>query len=375
VRLCFAEVWGSDPKKDSRTVATPAQQETRAPTAKWRHWIIVSALVAATGLGVFFVWRWDRDRAERQEALRTAEHGRFSDAEPLLLRVAQRHPDDLAVVKQLALGYLAANRLAEAEPYFSRWCEAAGPGDVEPYKQRLVLWRRWHRIQNLPDDARRVLEREPDNRQLRQQLALWLFTIGQFAEAEHECQRLLRASPEDPWILLLQAGLHQRQGRLAAATALADRLVRDRPNFTEAVVLRATLYLDGDQPGEAIPLLRRAAAVQGPHRREALYQLSAALARTGQTEEAQRVMAEARSLHEMEFWSESDIRDNPNMQVRLAEELLNAGQLDNAFRLLTKLVQQDPNCAAAHRLLATYYDKQGQPERAVDHRRRADSIP
>src|SRR5262249_6827640 len=157
-----------------------------------------------------FVWRWDRDRAQRQEALQVAEHGRFSEAEPLLVQVAQRHPDDAEVAKRLALGYVGANRLTEAEPYFARW-SAARPGDLEPYKQRIGLWLRWNRLRDAAEDGRYVLEHEPDNQQLRQQRARWLFIMGRFEEAEAECQRHLRASPNNPWTLLLQAGLHQRQ--------------------------------------------------------------------------------------------------------------------------------------------------------------------
>jgi predicted Zn-dependent protease len=340
----------------------------------WRWRIVVAALLAALGLSAFLGWRWDRDRAERQEALRAAEHGRFGEAEPLLLRVAQRHLDDAEVAKRLALGYVGANRLAEAEPYFARWCEAR-PEDLEPYKQRIGLWLRWSRLRNAADDARYVLEHEPDNQQLRQQRARWLFIMGRFEEAESECNRVLRTTPNSPWMLLLQAGLHERQGHLTAAAVVSDQLLRDRPTFVEAVVLRASLHLEMDQPGEAIPLLRKALAEPGPHRRAALYDLGRALARTGQTEEAERTLAEARLLHDLESVTESDIRDNPNLQARVAEGLLNAGQPEKALGVLTKILQQDPNSTAAHRVLAAYYEKQGQPELAAEHRRRAEPTP
>src|SRR5690348_10999017 len=95
-------------RKDRRMVATPAQPGTRAHATTWRRWTVLSILCFLVGLGVFFVWRWDRDRAQRHESLRIAEHGRFSEAEPLLLQVAQRHSDDAEVAKRLALGYLGA---------------------------------------------------------------------------------------------------------------------------------------------------------------------------------------------------------------------------------------------------------------------------
>jgi predicted Zn-dependent protease len=358
-------------------VAILSQQEAGKTVAPRRRAVAAVALLAAAGLGVFFGWRWLGDRAERREAMRAVEQGRFSEAEPLLVRLAQRHPDDVAVVKELALGYLRANRLPEAEPYFQAWC-AAQPGEAEPLRQRITLWLQWSRLQEAADDAGAVLKLEPNNHPLRQQRARWLLMMGRFEEAERECRRLLEVSPDNPWTLLIQATLRQRQGRLAEATAVADRLVRDHPDgFPEASLLRAQLYLAADQPGEAVPWLRRAAIAPGPHRREALYELGLALARTGQDEEARRVIAEARALQEVESLRDVEAssggasRANVHVQVRAAGELLNAGQAEAALRILAKLLQQDPDCPDAHRLLAAYYDKQGQPERAADHRRRA----
>jgi predicted Zn-dependent protease len=326
------------------------------------------------GFGGFVGWQRFRDHADRREALRSAERGDFSTAEPMLKRVIERHPDDGAVARALALGYLSADRLVEAEPYFERWC-AARPGDPEPYTQRIGLWLRWSRLENVVDDARRVVELEPDNRKLRQQLPRWLLILGRFPEAEQECRRFLSTWPGDPWVLLIQAMLDQRQGRQAAATAIVDKLVRDYTDFPEAYLLRGTLYLDADQPDEAIPWLKRAAGTTGPPRREALYELSLALARTGRTEEAERVMAEARLLQEQEHLrelvraSKNERPDSIQVQVRLAEETLNAGQSERGLRLLADVLRQDPKCAAAHRVLAAYYDKHGQPERAAEHRR------
>ena len=360
-------------------MTTSAKQGTAARAVKWRLWAVVLSIVVLAALGGILGWRWIKD-GERQEALRLAERGDFSKAEPLLTRVAERHPRDAPVARALALGYLSTDRLAEAETYFGRWC-AARPEDPEAYDQRIKLWVRWSRLGNAVEDARRLLELQPENRKLRQQLPRWLMILGRFEEAEQECRRFLQTWPDDPWVLLIQALLDQRQGRPEAAVPVVDRLVRAYQDFPEAFVLRGILYLDSNQPGEAIPWLQRAAAIQGPHRREALYELGLALSRTGQTKEAERVMAEARLLQEQDFLREGrhgplGVRpDHVNVQVRLAEEMLNAGKSDDAVRLLKRVVSLDPDCAAAHRLLAAYYEKEGQPERAADHRRRAGPTP
>jgi len=360
-------------------VTTSAKQGTAARAVKWRLWAVVLSIVVLAALGGILGWRWIKD-GERQEALRLAERGDFSKAEPLLTRVAERHPRDAPVARALALGYLSTDRLAEAETYFGRWC-AARPEDPEAYDQRIKLWVRWSRLGNAVEDARRVVELQPDNRKLRQQLPRWLMILGRFQEAESECRRFLHSWPDDPWVLLVQALLHQRQGRSAAAIPIADRLVRAYPDFPEACVLRGTLYVEAGQPDEAIPLLRRATAIQGPHRREALYELGLALEKTGQSREAERAMAEARLLLDQERFrgmadgSEGERRDYTIIEVRLAEGMLEAGKTEDALRLLRKILEREPDCAAAHRLLAAYYEKEGQPERAAEHRRRAGPTP
>jgi predicted Zn-dependent protease len=329
------------------------------------------------GLGAFLAWRRAQDQVDKREALRIAEKGDFSRSEPLLLRIAQRYPNDAIVAKELALGYLRANRLAEAEPYFKHWCEA-NPSDPEPYLQRIAMWVKWKRLRNAIEDTRRVLDLQPDNRKLHQQLPRWLLIVSQFAEAEQECQRFLKRWPRDPWVLFIQAQVCQRTDHPREATAIVEQLIRDIPDFPEAYLLRGTLYRDANQPTEAIPWLRRSAAIQGPHRGDALFELAKALDQVGQDQEAQQAMKEVRLLQEQDFLREMT-RDfgavNMSAQARLAEEMLKAGKSEDGLRLLARLLEYDPDCATAHRVLADYYDQQGQPERAAQHRHRQGSTP
>ncbi len=183
-------------------------------------------------------------------------------------------------------------------------------------------------------------------------------------------------------MLLVQAKIYQRTDRAREAAAVVDQLVRayDIRNFPEAYMLRGTLYLDANQPAEAIPWLRRVAAIPGPDRRNALYELAKALNLVGQSQEAEKVMKEARLLQEHDFLREmtgetGSTRVSTSAQARLAEDMLNAGRSEDGLRLLEQLLEKDPNCASAHRVLADYYEKQGQSERAAEHRRRQGFTP
>lgn len=361
--------------------ATPSGPANETSAPNWGRWLVFLACLVVVGLGGFLVWQWSKDQAERREALRIAEGGDFSRSEPLLLRSAQRHPSDAAVAKELALGYFHANRLAEAEPYFERWCEA-NPNDPEPYIQRIGMWEKWSRLPNAISDARRVLALRPDNKKLHQRLTNWLRSVGQSDETERECLLFLNRWPGDPWVLSVQATVCQRTERPKEAAAIVDELIRHYPprDFPEAYVLRGTLYIEANLPAEAVPVLQRAAAIPGPHRRAALNELAKALDQIGQHQEAEKIMRGARLLQEQDFLSamtgaSGSDRVSVCAQARLAEEMLNAGQTENGLRLLANLLKQDPDFGAAHRVLADYYDKQGQPERAAEHRRRQGAPP
>jgi tetratricopeptide (TPR) repeat protein len=324
---------------------------------RWWAAVVVASLIAVS-LGAFFVWQDHADQKERSEAVRLAAQGNFAQAQPLLKRVAERSPNDTAVARELALGYLGTRQFSQAEPYLERWYEA-NPQDPEPLTQRLQLWVQWKRLREAIADGRRLLELQPNNRGLARQLPRWLMILGQFDEAEEECHRLLRIWPDDPWGLYVQALLHQRRGHTDAAAAMVDRLIQQyADDFPEAFLLRGTLYLDANQPAEARPCLERAAGIRGPHQREALYELSLALARLGKHDDAQRIMGQARLLQEEDFLqqmlAEGERWDRENVQLRMAEQLFQSGQAQEASRVIGRVLEQNPKSVAAQRLQARY---------------------
>jgi len=61
----------------------------------------------------------------------------------------------------------------------------------------------------------------------------------------------------------------------------------------------------------------------------------------------------------------------PGVRLQRAECCLDVGREENALRLLAPLLKDASASAAAHTLLAAYYERQGQAERAAEHRRLA----
>ncbi len=351
----------------------PLRPFTPAGRSVWRLHLGLAlvAFVACATLttSTFFGWRWLQGRLERREALHLAQQGRFADAEPLLRRVLERQGDDLAVVKALALGQLKANQLTDAELALGLWC-ALRPNEAEPFRRRMDLRVRLKWLPQALADAQRVLELEPDQDTLRRQVAQWLKTTGRLAEAEQECRRCLERQPRDPDLLYLLAEIRQGQGRKAEAAAILDPLLRNHPRFTAARLGRAILHYDANQPAQAIPLLRQVMAQDPALQQVAQYYLSLALDRTGQMGEAQRLLGDQQGRSILDLLAGHGQQVDLGLQARLAESLLGVGKTEDAFRLLEKILEQDPNLAAAQQLLATPGAKQGQATRTAEPRRR-----
>ncbi len=367
----------------SRSVKKRASPPARpaSPVIHGRRLIVAALVLVVVAAGAIFAWLRFLDRHDRQGIRRLVQQGRFALAEPLLRRSLERNPNDLEALRLLGRGYHDAGQLAEAEPYLTRWCDLR-PSEAEPFRLRLdVQHKRVTQVstqaerQRLLEEAlaagQRALELEPDHDPVAQEVIWLCLSTGRFEEAERGCRRCLDRQPGHPWLLYLLAKALYGQGANAEAQKILDPIVRDQPGFADGLLLRAILYREANQPDQAIPLLRQVLALGRGHQ-EALYHLSLALASTGQTEEAQRVMAERQSLRWEKQLSTADYRDNPAFRVWVAETRLNAGKSEEALRLLDKVLLEDPDYALAHRVLAAYYQKQGQADKAAEHRRRAE---
>jgi tetratricopeptide (TPR) repeat protein len=335
----------------------------------------VPALLAALALGGPFAWRWAQDRAQRDRALQLARDNAFAEAQPLLLRLHQRHPTDVAVVRALAVGHLGARQFQEAETYLGRWC-ALRPELAEPYRRRLDLLRKQQKIEPALADAAHILQLEPNDVETRKLLTDLLLLAGRYEQAEKESRRCLEAEPNNVNLWYFLAKSYRGLGRTAQAVEWADRIVATGLDFTPGLQLRVELHLDAGEVEPAIGLLRKASSKPGPEGLALLYPLSLALERAGRHDEGQKVLAEMLWRQAHALWSENAQRDdNPGLQERVVEAMLAAGETDRAIRFLTGILQRNPRAAGAHQLLAVCYDKLGQPQRAAEHRRQAGLTP
>jgi predicted Zn-dependent protease len=383
----LGQIMGQSAANKIKTRAAPAATPGGSrPRLRLLGGVVAVVVLGALVLG-FVAWRRHLS-FDRRQGLELAAQGRFSEAEPYLRRALERRPEDVEVIKTLTLGQLASERWEDAEASLGRWCELR-PGDPEPFKRRMELRISRRQFPQALEDGRHVLELEPENFQVGRQVAPMILIVGRLEEAEREGRRWLRKDPENPDLLYLVADACHQQGKNAEAEAVLDPLLRRQPDAPAPLFLRAMLYDEADQPDKAIPLLRRVVELdQRPAQQlAARYHLSLALARTGKPEEARRVMAEVQWHQAMDLWYRRDHPKIAGLLLRVAEAMLGVGKTEEAVPLLDKILQEDPNCgpeavrllekaagqqsAAAHRLLAAYYEKQGQNDKAATHRRQA----
>lgn len=363
-------------------VTTPPRTNPAVPAsgarARWRAALAAAALLVGA---VVYYRQSDPTPDRRDEALRLARQGRLAEAEPLLLAAVERDGTDAEAVAALALAKLGGADAAAAEQYLSRWCELR-PAEARPFQLRMDLRHRAARgmvvtadrlrmMETALSDGRRVLEIEPANDPVRREVVWLALQVGQCPVAEAECRRCLSAAPGDNWLNFLLAKICHAQGKRADAEAALDPVVRAKPDFAEALLLRAVLHHEAEQPDRAIPLLRQALAQKGCPRRECLYRLGLALAATGQADEAGRAFAEVDLLNLTGAVENDHFPKNLAMRVQIAEAMLGVGRLADAGVELDAVLAEAPDFAPAHRAKAAYYDRAGDPARAAEHRRRA----
>ncbi len=318
-----------------------------------RRLVAIILVLVAVASGGYAGWRYHRylqSWQNRKAALRLAQEGSFSEAEPLLKESLQAHAGDVEVIKALVLGCLAHSRSSEAAEYLTRWCELQ-PDRSEPYRRRMALFQGMGRLVQALSDGDRVLELEPDNDEIQKQVISILIQEGRFAEVERRCRRELARRPDHPGLRYYLALACQKEGNVMEARAVLDRLITQHPEIPDPLILRAILHREANEDGEAIPLLRKALGKE-PGRNHARYQLAQALLRAGHAEEGKHEMDEflRRSAIERLLYDIQLQPDNVDLQAKAAEALLKDGETEEGMRIVRKILARDPNHAAALRL-------------------------
>jgi predicted Zn-dependent protease len=341
-----------------------------APRWRWDRLAIAVVLLVGTGIGVYFFM--SGGDTKRAEALRACGQGKLAEAEPVLIDILSRRPDDVEVRDALARAYTFADRPADAIPHLT-WLIDAQPEQPEYRKLRMEQYSKLKMREEEYADARWLLDKGQGDDKLRRSVMGLAFAVGRFAEAEELCESALRDEPKDRGLRSIMANIRRARGDNDGAAKIFDELIREDPKNYGALLARGILYDEMGRSVLAIPLLRRVFNEDPMRKRTAGYQLSLALRKMYQDEEAKRVLAEVQRLQDVEVFTDAikSQPDNLELQVRFAESLLRDGHTSDGLALLQSVLRKSPNFGPAHLALAEHYEKTGQANLAARHRQLA----
>jgi predicted Zn-dependent protease len=326
-----------------------------AARSRWLRFVLVSSGLLGVTLALLWGWLAYRSRLERAEALNLFQAGRFPEAEPLLRRTLERRPDDVESLQALVEVVLASDDSPSAEPLLKQWCQLR-PDDVQPWKHLLELYKQQHKNEQALDCVRAILEREPGNQAMQRRLAELLVSSGHYEDAERACQACLDQQPGERSLLLLLAAIKRGQRRNDEAEAILNRLLAEHPDYVAAQMSAGVLYRETGRFDKAIPLLEQVMRRDPRRARAACYQLAMALEQAGRHDEAQQAATKLRYLQDAQILREL-LESQPNdldLKVRLAEMLLQHGEVEEGARLLNETLARDPEFPAARQLRARY---------------------
>ncbi len=307
-------------------------------------------------------------------ALIDAQYGRMPRALPVLERAfAGPHDRDPMLDEALARIYLETYDFPHAGAVLERWA-ADAPEDPRPPLWHATVHRRLDAEPAvIIADYREVLRRSPGHPEALLGLAGQLERARRGPEAADAYAAYLAIRPDDP------AG-HIGAGRVAGdlgddpgALRHLDRALALDPEDRAAHLERGKRELRRGQPASALPHLDRAVQL-GPFDPVAHYQRSLALKQLGRTAEAliahrtfTRLQEGRRNLDDLQQDLAASPKD-PHLRTRLARWMFDNGYDDEAVLWSRKILADAPGYPETCLLLARYYDRLGQPERARAYR-------
>jgi tetratricopeptide (TPR) repeat protein len=293
--------------------------------------------------------------------------------------VDRGHAATPLILEAMTRGYINLYRLQEAENVLELWGERQPDNPQAAYLLGLIYEER-----SRPSDAaasyRHAVELDPAYLDARLRLGGRLLDTGQGAEALPHLEFLWRRRPDNPQLQVYLARCKDMLGQQAEAEKLLDDLLARQPNLAAALLERGTLAVRAGQLEQAERCLRQAATLD-PGDFQIHYQLYQCLEQRGKAEEAR-----ALQLHLKEI--EADIRriqeivgvqmqQNPhdaNLHYEAGMISLRAGAAKEGLRWLQSALRENPRHVAAHKALASYYQKTGEPGRAMQHQELARKI-
>jgi tetratricopeptide (TPR) repeat protein len=258
-----------------------------------------------------------------------ARLGDYPSAQLALNSLVDRQPDNLEAHRWLTAIYIEVNATTLAANHLREWIRLA-PNDPRPYRSLSQLTRYsesgyseaiecYDKLLhlNLDSGERAAVLKDLADTQIAAQ--------GEYQQALDTLAEIPAKFQEQPPIVLLRAECILGLGRADEAKALVDGVLKGHPMLTGALIFRARIHIQDDQPRLAIPLLEKVLSLH-PDNRRALQTLMLAYRSIGddrQAEEKKRLLDQLQTRHQrIEELRKVAIKHPANGRARLELALL-----------------------------------------------------
>jgi predicted Zn-dependent protease len=318
-----------------------------------------------------------RDDVAFEWALLQAADGNVREVEEHLQAQADEDlPRARLVWEALCEGYIRLYRIRDALACLDHWLTLE-PDNLRARELRGLAYQRGHSLHKGAEDFRWVLAQDPTRASIRWLLVHCLLEMGSYDEALPLLEQIEREQPDDPEVLVRLARCYNMLDRPAQAREVLDEVLRAHPEHALALRTRGQFALADSQLARAEAWLRQAVR-HWPTDYQSNYLLLQALMQQNKTEEAKaqkRITEEVRDrserLGQLRSRTLSERPLDPALHYEMGMLVMRTGNERVAVGWLLSALALDAAYRPAHAALADYYQRQGDQERAAEHRRAA----
>lgn len=283
-------------------------------------------------------------------------------AEAQLRRAREQGADENLVAVPIANSLMSQEKYQQLEEYVSRVRRAP---EVDS-KLSVILGIAYTKQQNYQEadlafnKARRLDPGNPEPLLAQASLAL---NNDDLDSVKSLVTQLRDLSPDNPDLWLLEGDLHTRQNEPELALTAYDKILQINPDYVTARLRRARMLLDKGQFEVVIAELKPLWE-EDLYEPEAIYLYAMALASSGRTDLATKVLEDA--SRKIDYLGANLVDKQPTLALLSATIAYNQGNQLKALESAKKLVEKLPNHAPTRMLLGRIYMDLGQPQDVIE---------
>ena len=187
--------------------------------------------------------------------------GQFDAAVPVLERLLRERPDEVSLMHQLGLSYVAAGRAPEGVALLER-ALARDDANLESHLRLATAYLNLQDFSRALTHANRAVALSPELGRAHEAAGLALWRSARPADALNAFERAVRFEPTNLGAMVWAGWILLESGRADEAMVQFSRAVRKNPIMADAVIGIALVHLRRRQLDEAEAALERAAMLE-----------------------------------------------------------------------------------------------------------------